>query len=153
MALYRYNASPAPRSETGGNETMDTNNTRTRARPRLLGAAAGLFGLATLAASANVLFGPAAVREMAGDIVPLIVWFNFVAGFAYLAAAIGLWTARPWGHRLAIVIAVATFAAGLAFAWVALSGQPSEPRTGAALALRTTVWAVLARLSAPRRRS
>ncbi|MCB1329754.1 MAG: hypothetical protein KDK28_10040 [Maritimibacter sp.] len=132
---------------------MNTNSTPRSARPRFLGAVSGLFGLATLAASANVLFGPDAVRALAGDIVPFIVWFNFIAGFAYLAAAIGLWSARPWAHRLAIVIAVATLGAGLVFVWVALSGQSTEPRTGAALALRTTVWAVFALLSAPRRRS
>lgn len=134
-------------------ETLTMETTRQTARSRALGGVAGVFGLVTLAAAGNVLFGPAAVQNLAGDIVPFVVWFNFCAGFAYLAAAIGLWTARPWGHRLAKVIAVATLVAGLGFALVALAGEPVEPRTGAALALRTAVWALLARLSVPRKGS
>lgn len=131
---------------------MTTENTRQTARSRTVGGIAGVFGLTTLAAAGNVLFGPPPVQDLAGDIVPFVVWFNFCAGFAYVAAAIGLWTARPWGHRLAIVIAVATFVAGLGYAYVALTGKAVEPRTGAALAFRTAVWALLARLSVPRKR-
>lgn len=122
------------------------------ARNRILGGIAGVFGLATLSASSSVLFGPDTARELAGDVVPFVVWFNFLAGFAYLAAAVGLWRGHLWGHRLAIAIALATVAAGLAFAYVALSGAPVEPRTGMALAFRFAVWTTLAALSHPRRR-
>ena len=127
-------------------------DTPTPLRDRALGAAAALFGLATLAASSGVLFGPASARALAGDIVPFVVWFNFLAGFAYLAAAAGLWRARRWGHRLALAIALATLGAGAAFAWVALAGAPVEPRTGAALGFRFAGWAGIAALSAPGRR-
>lgn len=117
-------------------------------RDRILGGIATVFGLATLAASSSVLFGPDTARRLAGDVVPFVVRFNFVAGFAYLAAAAGLWHGHPWGRRLAVVIALATLATGLVFAAVAFSGTKVEPRTGAALAFRAAVWAILARLSA-----
>jgi len=123
-----------------------------RARTLVPGGIAGVFGLATLAASSSVLFGPDRARQLAGDVVPFVVWFNFLAGFAYLAAAVGLWRGHLWGHRLAIAIALATAGAGLVFAYVALSGAPVEPRTGMALAFRFAVWTALAARSAPPRR-
>ena len=122
-------------------------------RNRILGGIAGVFARATLSASSSVLFGPDTARELAGDVVPFVVWFNFLAGFAYLAAAVGLWRGHLWGHRLAIVIALATAVAGLVFAVVALSEAPVEPRTGMALIFRCAVWAALAALSHPRRRA
>ena len=125
---------------------------RKLARFRVLGGIAGVFGIATLSASGSVLFGPDRARALAGDIVPFVVWFNFLAGFAYLAAAVGLWRARGWGYWLAIVIALATAATGLAFGYVAFSGAAVEPRTGMALAFRFAVWTALAALSAPLRR-
>lgn len=128
-------------------------NRLTVSRNRVLGGVAGVFGLATLSASSSVLFGPDTARALAGDVVLFVVWFNFLAGFAYLAAALGLWRGRLWGHRLAILIALATAVAGLAFAIVALSEAPVEPRTGMALAFRFAVWATLAALSRPRRRA
>jgi len=124
--------------------------TRSRRRGPFLGAIAVVFGLATITAASGVIFGPEPARTLAGDIVPFVVWFNFCAGFVYLAAGVGLWGARPWGHLLALAIAVATFGAGLVFAWVAVSGAPVEPRTGAALLFRLAVWSALAALSAPR---
>lgn len=132
---------------------MTRSKPRSHTRNRILGGIAAVFGLATLAASGNVLFGPELAKTLAGDVVPFIVWFNFLAGFAYLAAAVGLWIARPWGHWLAMAIAAATLVAGLGFAFVAVSGTPFEPRTVGALSLRCAVWAALAYFSSPGRRS
>lgn len=130
---------------------MTRSNSNRSTRNRVLGGIAALFGLATLTASSSVLFGPETARALAGDVVPFVVWFNFAAGFAYLAAAAGLWRARSWGRWLAVAIALATFGAGLVFAVVALAGTPVEPRTGAALAFRFAVWAGIAALARPGR--
>lgn len=123
----------------------------TPARNRALGASAAVFGLVTIFASSNVLFGPNAAREIAGDIVLFVVQFNLFAGFAYLAAALFLWRGSIWGHRLAILIVLATAGAGIAFASVTLSGAPVELRTGMALVFRVAFWVVLAVISAPRK--
>ena len=76
----------------------------------LLGLAllAGAFGIATVVSGGRVLFGPEAVRAAAGQVVPFVLWFNFLAGFAYLAAAVGLWRARRWAAPLSLAIAAAT---------------------------------------------
>jgi hypothetical protein len=60
---------------------------------------AAVFGVLTIVSGGRVLFGDGAAA--AGSYVPYIVWFNFVAGFAYVAAAIGLWLRRPWAAGLA----------------------------------------------------
>jgi hypothetical protein len=41
-----------------------------------------------------------ALRLAAGVAILFVVWFNFVAGFAYVAAGIGLWRHRPWTRGL-----------------------------------------------------
>jgi hypothetical protein len=114
-------------------------------RWRLAGAAlAGVFGVATVASGGRVLFGGEAARLAAGHVVPFVLWFNFLAGFAYVAAAGGLLLGRRWGARLAAAIALATALVFAAFGVHVLRGGPWEPRTLAAMTLRTCFWAVLA---------
>jgi hypothetical protein len=111
---------------------------------RALGAAGILFGVATVAEGGNVLFGGPAARAAAGAYVPFVLWFNFLAGFAYLAAGAGLLIGRRWAGRLALAIAAATLLVFAAFgAHIALGGA-YEPRTVAAMTLRSAFWAVTA---------
>ena len=116
-------------------------------RPRWLpGAAllAGAFGIATVISGGRVLFGPEAARAAAGRVVPFVLWFNFLAGFAYLAAAAGLWRARRWAAPLALAIAAATALTFLAFGAHVLLGGAFEARTVAAMSLRTAFWGLVA---------
>ena len=103
-----------------------------------------VFGLLTIYSGGQVIFGGAAAREAAGKFLPFVVWFNFIAGFAYVAAAIGLLTAQRWAPRLALIIAAATALVFLAFGALILTGSPFEMRTVGAMALRTVVWAGIA---------
>lgn len=52
----------------------------------------------------------------AGNFVPFVVWFNFLAGFAYIAVGVGLWVRRRWAVLLA-----AALAAGTALLWLAFN--------------------------------
>lgn len=116
-------------------------------RPRwLLGLAllAGAFGVATVISGGRILFGPEAVRAAAGRVVPFVLWFNFLAGFAYLAAAVGLWRGRRWAAPLSLAIAAATALVFLAFGIHVLRGGAFENRTVAAMTLRTATWAAIA---------
>ena len=45
------------------------------------------FGLLTLVSGGRALFGGADM----GAVVPFVLWFNFLAGFAYVAAGLGFW--------------------------------------------------------------
>lgn len=84
----------------------------------------------------------------------LVLWFNFVAGFAYLIAGVGLWLLRYWAVRLAIAIAATTALTFAAFGAHVTLGGAWEQRTLIAMSLRTLVWAGIAmvawRLLAPR---
>jgi hypothetical protein len=103
-----------------------------------------LFGLLTIRSGGAVLFGGDEARRAAGAYVGFVLWFNFLAGFAYVVAGAGLWARRRWAVRLAIAIAAATLAVFVAFGVHAAIGGAWEPRTAAAMVLRTVVWAVIA---------
>jgi hydrogenase/urease accessory protein HupE len=47
-----------------------------------------IFGVMTIVSGGSVLFGGEAVRAQAGNVVQIVVWFNFMAGFAYVLAAL-----------------------------------------------------------------
>lgn len=103
-----------------------------------------IFGLMTVFSGGSVLFGPAEARVWAGSYIQFVVWFNFLAGFAYVLAAIGLWQRKCWAPKLAGLIAGATAAAALGFSVVVLQGGAFEMRTVGALAFRFAFWAAIA---------
>lgn len=127
----------------------DPNNTPAP-RPRWLlpvAAVAVIFGLATIVAGGRVIFGSAAARAAEGDYVPFVLWFNFVAGFAYVAAGVALARGRAWGARLSLAIAVGTTLAYAAFgAHVLLDGAFTR-HTVVAMAVRTITWVAIAVLA------
>lgn len=102
----------------------------------------GIFGLMTVRAGGAVLFSEAA-RQAAGNYVPFVVWFNFLAGFAYIAAAIGIWKSAPWAGAVSAAIAVATLAVFTAFGVTVLMGGGYEMRTVAAMTFRFGFWAAV----------
>jgi hypothetical protein len=112
---------------------------------RLAAVVAVLFGAATVASGGNLLFGSGAAA--AGSYVPFVVWFNFLAGFVYVAAGMGLWLHRRWAAGLALALAVLTAAVFAAFGWHVAVGSAFEARTVAAMTLRTVVWAGIAALA------
>ena len=105
------------------------------------------FGLLTLKEGGTVLFGDEVARASAGNYVPFVLWFNFLAGFAYVIAGAGLWRLRRWAVGLAIVIAAATPIVFAAFGIHIVSGGAWEPRTLVAMSLRSLVWIAIAAIS------
>lgn len=111
---------------------------------RIIAVVALVFGVLTLFSGGSVLFGPDTAQEGAGNFVGFVVWFNFVAGAFYILAALGLWLGKGWAASLSALIALATAATALGFAFVVLRGTPFEMRTVGALILRFTFWAAAA---------
>lgn len=112
-----------------------------------VGIFATLFGIVTVASGGTALFGSAEAKAMAGDVVGFVLWFNFLAGFLYVMAGIGLYARQHWAHRLALFIAVASTLVLLALGWHVVSGNAYEIRTVAAMLFRSVVWIVIALLS------
>ncbi len=111
---------------------------------RVVGVIAVVFGLASIVSGGRVVLSMDGAREAAGAYVGFVVWFNFLAGFAYVAAGIGLWMWRRWGALLAAVIAVATFLVAMGLSTHVWSGGAFEMRTVAAMVLRLAVWIAIA---------
>lgn len=106
---------------------------------RIAGGLAIVFGLLTLVSGGRALMG----ADM-GAVVPFVLWFNFLAGFAYIVGGVLLWR----GHRLALPVAlailIATATVFAAFGWRVATGGAYETRTVGAMTLRTAFWAVMA---------
>lgn len=106
---------------------------------------AAVFGAATIFSGGRVLFGEGAAG--AGDYLPYIVWFNFLAGFAYVAAGIGLWLRQPWAAGMSLALALLTALSFAALGGHIAAGAAYEMRTVAATALRTGLWMAIAGLA------
>lgn len=102
-----------------------------------------VFGLLTIVSGARALFGGADM----GAVVPFVLWFNFVAGFAYVLAGVGLWYRSSWATGLSIAIALATAVVFATFLWQVWTGTAYEARTMGAMGLRLAVWVSIAILA------
>jgi len=110
---------------------------------KVLSIIAILFGLLTLKSGGEVLFIDGAGRAAAGNYVPYVLWFNFLMGFVYIIAGVGLWLQKRWAVWLSIFIAVATLIMFAIFGMHISQGGLYEPRTIKAMILRSGVWVVI----------
>ncbi len=106
-------------------------------------AVALLFGVLTVFSGGRALFGGVEARAAVGNAVPFVLWFNTLAGFAYVFAGIGLFLGRRWALWLATGIFGATVLVFLAFGIHVLQGGAYEMRTVGAMSLRAGVWALI----------
>lgn len=107
-------------------------------------AVAGIaFGVLTIASGGRALFGDDEVRSALGNIVPFVLWFNFLAGFVYVLAGGALLAGRAWGGYAALFLAVATGAVFIALGVYAVTGGAYEIRTIMAMTLRSGFWLIV----------
>lgn len=119
---------------------MTSTNEQAGLTIRIIGVAAILFGILTIKEGGAVLFWSETARSAAGEYVPFVLWFNFLAGFAYVIAGAGLWARRRWAAMLALMIAGATLGVSIAFGVHIGAGGGYEPRTIVAMSVRSGVW-------------
>jgi len=103
-----------------------------------------ISGLATIKAGGMVLFTEGEAHQAAGDYVLFVLWFNFLAGFAYIATGILLWLQSRVSTWLATIIAVSTLFVFIAFGIHIFSGGAYEMRTVGAMSVRSIVWTGIA---------
>jgi hypothetical protein len=110
---------------------------------RIAAVAAAIFGVLTVITGTLALFGGAQAQAAVGNAVPFVLWFNFLAGFAYVAAAIGIWRGLRWGAWTAVALAALTAAVALVFGVHVMGGAAYEMRTVGALSLRLVFWVLV----------
>jgi hypothetical protein len=124
---------------------MMTETTTPRPRWAAVAALVALaFGIVTVIVGGKTLLGGPAERAAAGNIVPFVLWFNFIAGFAYVIAGCGLFLWKRWAAVLSAAIAIATVAVFAALGIYILLGGAFEPRTIGAMTVRSLVWIAIA---------
>ena len=103
-----------------------------------------LFGAATLKSGGSVLFIDGPDRADAGAYVPFVLWFNFLAGFLYIATAIGIFMWTSWAAKAAMSIAALSVLVFAALGVHIAMGGAFEMRTVYAMTLRSFVWMTFA---------
>lgn len=111
---------------------------------KVLAVLAIAFGLLTLKSGGEVLFIDGTGRATAGNYVPFVLLVNFIMGFLYIVAGLGLWLQKGWAAWLAIIIVLITFVVFAALAWHINSGGLFEQRTIMAMTMRSGVWSLIA---------
>lgn len=109
----------------------------------VLAIVAVVFGIATIISGGRTLFD-AETQQLAGNYVAFVLWFNFVAGFAYVFAGMGLWFQQRWSIWLSFAIAAATLVVFAAFGLQIWRGGSYEMRTVGAMVLRAITWIAIA---------
>lgn len=106
-----------------------------------------VFGVMTIKSGGSVLFFDGEARRAAGNYVDFVLWFNFIAGFFYVATGIGIWLQKSWALAASITIAVLTLLVFGAFGFHVFLGGEYEQRTVVAMSMRTLVWAAIVAIS------
>jgi hypothetical protein len=102
------------------------------------------FGVVTIIVGSKTLFGDQAERAPAENIVLFVLWFNFIAGFAYIIAGCFVFLWKRWSAQLSAVIAIATVAVFIALGIHIVLGGAFEARAIGAMTARSLVWIVIA---------
>ena len=109
----------------------------------VLAIVAVLFGLLTIKSGGSVIFIDGVDRQAAGNYVPFVVWFNFLAGFVYIIAGAGIWMKKQWAAKLAVLIAAATLIVFAILGLYILNGGMYEMRTIVAMSFRSIIWVII----------
>ena len=107
---------------------------------RVAGGVAVVFGVLTVFSGGRALLGS---TDM-GAVVPFVLWFNTLAGLAYVVAGLGLWKGWRMACPLSLAIFTATLLVFAAFGLHIAQGGAFEMRTVFAMVFRCTVWGGIA---------
>jgi hypothetical protein len=107
-----------------------------------------VFGILTVVSGGTALFGGPAAEAAAGNAVAFVLWFNFLSGFVYVLAGVGMAMGRRWALTLSITLAAAIAVVFALFGLHVYQGSAFEMRTVGAMSLRLLVWIAIAAVAA-----
>lgn len=102
--------------------------------------AATVFGVVTVLTGGRALFGSLESRSDFGNVVPFVLWFNFLAGFIYIIVGMGLLLRSHWAVYASVFVAASTILVFAAFGVHVIGGGAFERRTIGALTIRSLFW-------------
>jgi hypothetical protein len=102
-----------------------------------------VFGALTVFSGGRALFGGTQAQAAVGNAVGFVLWFNFLAGFAYVLAGVGLFLQHRPAVWISLGILASTTLVGIAFGIHMVQGGAFEMRTVGAMILRIAVWAII----------
>lgn len=102
-----------------------------------------IFGGLTIKSGGLVLFTDGEFHQQQGNFVPFVVWVNFISGFAYIVAAVGLFQMQRWAGYMAYLIAIVTALTYILFGMHVMNDGLYEMQTVIAMAIRTSLWVVI----------
>ncbi|MES0883168.1 hypothetical protein [Roseibium sp. SCP14] len=114
-----------------------------------------VFGILTILSGGIALFSNQGTRELFGNVVQFVLWFNFLSGFAYVVTGWGLWKKRAWAVQASVLIFALILGVFTYFGLHILNGAAFEARTVAAMTFRAACWLIIsltAIRSIPKRR-
>ncbi len=102
-----------------------------------------LFGVVTVTSGGKALFTEAGISAR-GNIVPLVLWFNFLAGFFYVLAGVLTFKRNTTVIKLSTLLALLNIFV-LVYLFIHIyQGGLFENRTLYAMSFRTLFWVVFA---------
>lgn len=102
-----------------------------------------LFSFATVFSGGKALFSEAG-RTAAGEIVPYVLWYNFIAGFFYFVAGVAILKQHSCAKKVSSVLALTSSVVLIFLGVHILSGKAYETRTLVAMMFRSVFWVVVA---------
>ncbi len=102
--------------------------------------AAIVFGAVTVLSGGRALFGSDEVRAGLGNVVPFVLWSNFLIGFVYILTGAGLLRRRRWAVYVSLFVTICTVLVFAAFGLHVMDGSTFETRTVGALTIRALFW-------------
>jgi hypothetical protein len=102
-----------------------------------------VFGTLTLLSGGRSLFTEAGILAR-GNAVPLVLWFNFIAGIFYIITGASVFMRKSCVQRLAVVMAVLNSIVLFYLFMHILQGGLYENRTVVAMSFRTAFWLAFA---------
>lgn len=98
-----------------------------------------IFGIMTVVSGGRSLFTEEGIATR-GNIVPLVLWFNFIAGFFYLLAGLSTFNIKACVKKLSVVLASLSSIVLIYLIIHIYKGGLYETKTVLAMNFRTFFW-------------